>query len=184
MKQPSRAKKATPSIKNKPHSTSTQSSQKPASSLNDMNSFIDNEFKNLKMMKRNDLPKPANSETEKAKSNLKESMQGVNLNELRKNTPDDQMNSTATKFEGFNKATKFNENPILMPSVLTPNPENLRASSSKVAPIKPEPFVIKFPETKPANDETVSIINSLNKSESVCYYIMFTTFNRRNQCLI
>lgn len=172
MKEP-RPKKIHPG-NHKQTSLSTKPAQKAGSSLNDMNSFIDNELKNLRKMKRNDLPKPVlNSESVKAKSNLKESMKGANLNDLRKNTPDDQLNSTVNKFEGFTKATKFNDtSSIINPSVLTSNQEGLRASSSKITPSKPEPFIIKFPETKPANEETLSIINSLTKSESVSDYYL------------
>lgn len=125
---------------------------KPKTDLEDISDFINNELKKVKGMssKQTNQPK-VNVIKEKEKKELRESINLKKLNQLPQNNPakeQEPLNTTATKFEGFSKATKFNNNP----SQIIDNNKNellrpLSSTSKNSSLSKPEPFVIKkFPE--------------------------------------
>ena len=125
---------------------------KPKNDLEDISDFINNELKKVKGMssKQTNQPK-VNAVKEKEKKELRESINLKKLNQLPQNNPakeQEPLNTTATKFEGFSKATKFNNNP----SQIIDNNKNellrpLSSTSKNSSLSKPEPFVIKkFPE--------------------------------------
>lgn len=145
------------------HKSSKPVALKPSSKVGNLDDFINNEMKMLKGFKK-DQPKKINRETESAKNRLKESMNKANLNEMSHSEKKEEnpLNSTATKFEGFAKATKFTETSTSQKS--NNNELKTSLSSSKMTNTKPEPFVInKFPEKK--NEKTMEIIDSLNKEK-------------------
>lgn len=137
--------------------------------FSNLGDFINKELSSIKAMKKKPITPIVNKEKENARNELRESMKKANLNEIKKKEViEEPLNSTASKFEGFSKATKFTESG----SSFHPNPEGIELknslSTSKIGTsilAKPEPFVIKkFPEQN-KNEKAKEILNDLNKSE-------------------
>ena len=140
------------------------------SNFSEIDDFINKELGSLKGMKKTPIKPVRNKEAEKSKNVLKESMKSINLNEIKKKEiKEETMNSTATKFEGFNKAIKFNDSGTSFhPAQGTELKTSVSSSKMNTSSVlsKPEPFVInKFPEQS-KNEKTKDIINDLNKSEN------------------
>lgn len=140
------------------------------SNFSDIDDFINKELGSLKGMKKTPIKPVINKEAEKSKNVLKESMKSINLNEIKKKEiKEETMNSTATKFEGFNKAIKFTDSGTSFhPAQATDLKTSVSSSKMNTSSVlsKPEPFVInKFPE-QAKNEKTKDIINDLNKSEN------------------
>ena len=140
------------------------------SNFSEIDDFINKELGSLKGMKKTPIKPVRNKEAEKSKNVLKESMKSINLNEIKKKEiKEETMNSTATKFEGFNKAIKFTDSGTSFhPAQGTDLKTSVSSSKMNTSSVlsKPEPFVInKFPEQS-KNEKTKDIINDLNKSEN------------------
>ena len=137
--------------------------------FSNLGDFINKEQSSIKGMKKKPITPIVNKEKENARNELRESMKKINLNEIKKKEViEEPLNSTASKFEGFSKATKFTDSG----TGFHPNPEgtelNNSLSTSKIGTsilTKPEPFVIKKFAEQNKNEKAKEILNDLNKSE-------------------
>ena len=139
---------------------------------NDIESYINNELKTLKGMKKKKIqptvkqnqPVIRDQESEKTKNVLKESMSKGNLNKNTKNNIIDDMNSSSSKFQGFN-----NTNSKLNETTSSNNSKNkeIKVNQSFNKNKKQEPFSIKFPTDQIKNEQTKEILDNLNKEKKV-----------------
>ena len=147
--------------------------EKPIKPKSDIDSFINNELKNLQKMKKGKIqpvvkqnqPVIRDQESEKTKQNLRESMSKGNLNKNPKTQIEDTMNSTASKFDGFNGASKFNETTSSVSS--TKKSVDVKLSQNIKNNNKEQPFHIKFPADKIKNEKTKEILDNLNNKKLI-----------------
>ncbi len=140
---------------------------------NDIESYINNELKTLKGMKKKKIqptvkqnqPVIRDQESEKTKNVLKESMSKGNLNKNTKNNIIDDMNSSSSKFQGFNNTnSKLNETTS---SNSSNKNKDIKVNHSFNKNKKQEPFSIKFPTDQIKNEQTKEILDNLNKEKKV-----------------
>jgi len=133
--------------------------------FNEMNAFIDSEFKSLMNRRQQGASININNSMAESQNNLKNAMNKTGFGAPNKPI-EEQMRTSQSKFEGFSNVTKFTDNPNT--SVLIDKKESRRArrppsSSSN----KSEPFVIKFPQEQSSKNKNNEILKHLNKDKEV-----------------
>ena len=133
--------------------------------FNEMNAFIDSEFKSLMNRRQQGASININNSMAESQNNLKNAMNKTGFGAPNKPI-EEQMRTSQSKFEGFSNVTKFTDNPNT--SLLIDKKESRRArrppsSSSN----KSEPFVIKFPQEQSSKNKNNEILKHLNKDKEV-----------------
>ena len=136
--------------------------------MNDMNTFIDSELKNLMNRRQhpNSLSHPININNSMAESqnNLKSAMTKNTFGAPNKQV-EEQMRTSQSKFEGFTNVTKFTDNSNT--SLIDKNESRRTRRPASTTSNKSEPFVIKFPQEQGTKNQNKEILKYLNKDKEI-----------------